>query len=108
MRRPDLVQLAFESLRLHRLRTGLTLGAIAIGVTAVLLLTALGDAAKGYVVKEFAGVGTNLVIIVPGKVETSGGMPAFGGSTRDLTLEDCDAVLRQSSVVRQVAPFSLG
>jgi len=108
MKRRDLIALARETLTLHRLRSGLTLAAIAIGVTAVLLLTALGDAAKAYVVKEFAGVGTNLVIVVPGKVETSGGMPAFGGSTRDLTLEDTDAIVRQSSTVRQVAPFSLG
>jgi putative ABC transport system permease protein len=108
MRRGDLVALARETLTLHRLRTGLTLSAIAIGVTAVLLLTALGDAAKAYVVREFAGVGTNLVIAVPGKVETSGGMPAFGGSTRDLTLEDCDAIARQAGAVREVAPFSMG
>ncbi len=108
MKRRDLIALARETLTLHRLRTGLTLAAIAIGVTAVLLLTALGDAAKGYVVKEFAGVGTNLVIVVPGKVETSGGMPAFGGSTRDLTLEDTEAILRRCSAVREVAPFSLG
>jgi putative ABC transport system permease protein len=108
MRRRDVIDLAGETLRIHRLRTGLTLSAIAIGVTAVLLLTALGDAAKGYVVKEFAGVGTNLVIVVPGKVETSGGLPAFGGTTRDLTLEDCDAVRHGSPSVRDVAPFSLG
>ncbi len=108
MKRRDLIELAKETLSLHRLRTGLTVSAIAIGVTAVLLLTALGDAAKGYIVKEFAGVGTNLVIVIPGKVETSGGMPAFGGTTRDLTLEDCDAVRRQSPAVREVAPFSLG
>jgi putative ABC transport system permease protein len=108
VRRRDLVTLAWETLRLHRLRTGLTLAAIAIGVTAVLILTALGDAAKAYVVKEFAGVGTNLVIVVPGRVETSGGMPAFGGSTRDLTLEDTDAIARRAGAVRRTAPFSLG
>ena len=108
MMRRDLIALARETLTLHRLRSGLTLAAIAIGVTAVLLLTALGDAAKAYVVKEFASVGTNLVIVVPGKVETSGGMPAFGGSTRDLTLEDTDAIGRRSAAVREVAPFSLG
>ncbi len=45
----DLAALAFESLRLHRLRTGLTLTGIAIGVTAVVLLTTLGEAAKSYV-----------------------------------------------------------
>jgi len=53
-------------------------------------------------------VGSNLVIVVTGKVETSGGMPAFGGTTRNLTLEDCDAIKRQSSRVREVAPFALG
>ncbi len=108
MRRGDLVRLAWETLRLHRLRTGLTLAAIAIGVTAVLLLTALGDAAKAYVVREFAGVGSNLVIVLPGRVETSGGMPAFGGTTRDLTLDDTDAIEHQAGTVKRVAPFSLG
>src|SRR6266850_4512243 len=108
MRRTDLLSLAWETLRLHRLRTGLTLAAIAIGVTAVLVLTALGDAAKAFVVREFAGVGSNLVIVVPGRVETSGGMPAMGGTTRDLTLEDTDAIAHQAGTVRRVAPFSLG
>src|SRR5499427_8388074 len=65
-------RVAAHARRVLRMRDGLTLSAIAIGVTAVLLLTALGDAAKGYVVQEFAGVGTNLVIVLPGKVETSG------------------------------------
>jgi putative ABC transport system permease protein len=107
VRRRDLIELAYETLRLHRLRTGLTLAAIAIGVTAVLLLSALGDAAKAYVVREFAGVGSNLVIVVPGRVETTG-MPAQGGTTRDLTLEDTQAVERQSGAIRRAAPMSLG
>jgi putative ABC transport system permease protein len=103
----DVYELALESLRLHRLRTGLTLLAIAIGVTAVLLLTALGDAAKAYVVREFAGIGTNLVIALPGKIETSG-MPAAGGTTRDLTIDDAEAIRRQAPAVAEVAPLSLG
>ena len=107
MRRGDLFQLAFETLRLHRLRTGLTLAAIAIGVTAVVLLSALGDAAKAYVVREFAGVGSNLVIVVPGRVETSG-MPAQGGATRDVTIEDTEAIERRCSAVRRAAPMSMG
>jgi putative ABC transport system permease protein len=107
MRRRDLVWLAFETLTLHRLRTGLTLAAIAIGVMAVLMLTSLGDAAKAYVVREFAGVGSNLVIVIPGRVETTG-FPAAGGATRDLTLEDAAAIERQSAVVRREAPMSIG
>ena len=104
----DTFLLALESLLLHRLRTTLTLLAIAIGVTAVLVLTALGDAAKAYVVREFSGLGTNLVITLPGRVETSGGMPTAGGTTRDLTIDDAEAIRRQARAARQVAPLALG
>jgi len=104
----DLMQLAFEAQWRHQLRTVLTLGGIAIGVTAVLVLTALGEAAKRYVVDEFAGIGSNLVIVLPGKTETAGGMPTIGGATRDLTIEDAEAVLRQAPAVRRVAPVSAG
>lgn len=103
----DTYGLAVESLKLHRLRTALTLVGIAIGVTAVLLLTALGDAAKAFVIHEFASIGTNLVIVMPGRTETSG-MPAAGGSTRDLTLEDAEAIRRQAPAVRELAPLSMG
>jgi putative ABC transport system permease protein len=99
--------LAWESLRLHRLRTALTLTGIAIGVTAVLLLTALGDAAKGYVVKQFADIGANLVIVVAGKVETSG-LPSPGGVTRDLTIDDAEAIPKLAPSARLVSPLSLG
>ena len=108
MRPRDLLRLAFEAQVRHHLRTALTLGGLAIGVTAVLILTALGEGAKAYVVNEFAGIGTNLVIVLPGKTETSGGMPTFGGTTRDLTIEDAEAVLRQAPAVRRVAPLSAG
>lgn len=103
----DLLGLASEAQWRHRLRTSLTLGGIAIGVTAVILLTALGEAAKAYVVDQFASLGSNLVIVLPGKVETSG-MPTFGGATNDLTIEDAEALLRQAPAVRRTAPISMG
>jgi putative ABC transport system permease protein len=103
----DVFGLANEAQWRHRLRTILTLGGIAIGVTAVIVLTALGDAAKQYVVDRFASLGSNLVIVLPGKVETTG-MPTFGGATRDLTINDAVAILRQAPAVRMVAPMSMG
>ncbi len=105
-RSSDILALATESMRVHRLRTGLTLAAIAIGVTAVLLLTALGEAAKRYVVREFADIGSNLVIVLPGHVETTGAAPTIGGAVRDLTIDDAEAVQRQAPAVRLVAPLS--
>jgi putative ABC transport system permease protein len=108
VRLPDLLALAAESLRLHRLRTLLTLTGIGIGVLAVVLLTAIGEAAKGYVMKEFAELGSNLVIASPGKSETFGGMPIATGTTRDLTLDDSEAIAHQLPSIRQVAPLAVG
>jgi putative ABC transport system permease protein len=101
--------MAVESLRLHRLRVGLSLLAVGIGATAVILLTSLGEGAKRYVVDQFASLGTNLVVVLPGRTETTGMGPAsFGGATRDLTLDDVEAIRRRATAVRDVAPFSLG
>lgn len=103
----DLIGLSLEAQTRHRLRTVLTLGGIAIGVSAVVVLTSLGTAAKAYVVNQFADLGSNLVIVLPGKVETTG-FPTFGGSTRDLTIEDAESLLRRAPAVRRVAPLSMG
>ena len=104
----ELFGLAGESLWGHKLRTGLTLLATAIGVTAVVMLTALGDAAKRYISDQFSSVGTNLVIVLPGKTETSGIFGSFGGTIRPITLEDAMALPHRATLVRSVVPMSLG
>ena len=58
----------------------LSLLGMAIGVAAVVVLTALGEGARRYVIDQFASIGTNLLIVVPGKTETTGGMPGIGGT----------------------------
>lgn len=104
----DLVGLAGRSVRGHSLRSALTLLAMGIGVAAVVVLTALGEGARRYVAEEFAQLGTNLLIVLPGRNETTGGPPPLVGEVpRDLTLEDTLA-LRRSTAVRRVAPISLG
>ena len=45
---------------------------MAIGVAAVIMLTALGEGARRYVVGQFASIGSNLLVVVPGKTETTG------------------------------------
>ena len=104
----DLVGFAIRALRGHRLRTGLSLLGVAIGVAAVVALTALGEGARRYVVGEFASIGTNLVIVVPGKTETTGGMPGMGGAANDLTLEDARAVLQGVPEIEKAAPMVVG
>jgi len=104
----ELLRFSWGSLRGHRLRSGLTLLGVAIGVAAVVLLTALGEGARRYVTGEFTALGSNLVIVLPGRTETSGNAPIIGGTPRDLTLQDAEAVLRRCRRVRRIAPISLG
>jgi putative ABC transport system permease protein len=104
----DLLGFAARALRGHRLRTAMSLLGVAIGVAAVVTLTALGEGARLYVVGQFASIGTNLVILVPGKTETTGGMPGMGGVPNDLTLEDARAILRGVPEIEKAAPMVVG
>jgi putative ABC transport system permease protein len=83
--------------------------AMAIGVAAVVVLTALGDGARRYVIDEFSAIGSNLVIVLPGRSQTGGFSPANAvtSTPRDLTLEDARAVAR-AQAVRRVAPLVVG
>jgi putative ABC transport system permease protein len=89
-------------------RTLLMLLAMAIGVGSVVVLSSLGESAKDYVVAQFSSLGTNLLIVLPGRSETVGGPPPLLGVTpRDLTLADAEA-LQRSALIRYVAPISVG
>jgi putative ABC transport system permease protein len=83
--------------------------AMAIGVAAVLMLTALGEGARRYVADQFASLGTNLIIVIPGRAETAGVTPStlMGETPRDLTLDDAMALTR-SYRVRRIAPINVG
>lgn len=108
MRPVDSASLAWSAIAANRWRTVLILIAMAIGVAAVILLTALGDGARRYVVGEFASLGTNLLVVLPGRNETVGGPPPlFGETPRDLTLEDAVAIERHR-YIRRVAPVVVG
>ncbi len=109
MRPGDLLHLASESLFRARLRSAMMLVATAIGVAAVVVLTSLGEGARRYVTGEFQALGTDLLIVLPGRSETTGVQPGlFAGETpRDLTLDDARALLRIPGVQR-IAPLVVG
>ncbi|MBI4294129.1 MAG: ABC transporter permease [Betaproteobacteria bacterium] len=109
MRLSDLLEFAWQVLRGYRARTFLILLAMGIGVAAVVAVTALGEGARLYVVNQFGSLGTNLVIVLPGRSETSGAMPGvlIGRTPRDLTLEDALA-LKRSHAIRRIAPLVVG
>jgi putative ABC transport system permease protein len=104
----DTLGFALHSLTSHRSRTWLTLLAVALGTAAVVLLSALGEGARAYVENQFSQLGTHLLIVFPGRNETTGGPPPLlGESARDLTLDDALALNRARGVAR-LAPISVG
>ncbi len=101
--------MALDAIIRYPLRTAMLLVATAIGVAAVLLLTSLGEGARRYITSEFQSIGTNLLIVIPGKFEVSGAgiAGALGGSPRDLTLDDAVAIAK-SRYIDKIAPLVPG
>jgi len=100
---------AWHALKGYPTRSLLMLIAMAIGVAAVVVLTSLGEGARRYVSAEFASLGTNLLIVIPGRSETAGINPStmMGETPRDLTLDDAGSLTRSFSV-RRMAPITVG
>ena len=109
MRTADILRFARDAAAGYPLRTSLSVLAMAIGVAAVVVLTALGDGARRYVVEQFSALGSNLVIVLPGRSATGGFNPANAVTTtpRDLTVDDAFALTRLP-LVRRVAPLAVG
>lgn len=108
MRFLDYWQFSLPVFLRHRTRSSLIVLAVAVGVAAVILLTSFGEGARRFVEQEFASLGSNLLIILPGKKETQGGAPPiYGTSPRDLTIEDVEA-LEHISSIEYIAPIIAG
>jgi len=104
----DLFRQALLAIKSQPLRAGLIILAMSIGVASVSILVALGESARLYIVHEFESLGTHLVIVLPGRNETTGGQPPiFGETPRDMTLGDAEA-LAVSPHIAAIAPLMIG
>ena len=101
----DVLITALSSLGANKLRAGLTLLGIVIGVTAVISLMSIGRGAQESITSRIESLGTNLLFVRPGET-SQGGIFGGQGSASTLTLEDAyalvDPVLAPS--VAAVAP----
>lgn len=105
----DTLRFAVTALAQQPRRAGLSLLGVVIGVVAVLFLTSIGEGARLYVVEQFQSLGTDVIIVLPGKTETSGMVPgATSNVPNDLTLDDANALLHRVPGVTRVAPISIG
>ncbi len=105
----EIARLSLESLRAQRLRTALTVLGMVIGVAAVVLLVSVGHGAKNYVSREFEELGSNLIIVQPGKSDKKTHMgPPIGAAQRKMTTADVHAIERRALNLEAVSGLVLG
>ncbi|MCI0733792.1 MAG: ABC transporter permease [Methylococcaceae bacterium] len=102
MRTADLIRFSLRSVTAYPARSGLTILGILIGITAVVLLTSIGEGIHRFVLSEFTQFGTNLVAVTPGKRETFGVSGATISNVRPLSLNDADALGKLDHIVALV------
>ncbi|MCU1429315.1 MAG: hypothetical protein JWL83_3315 [Actinomycetia bacterium] len=102
----DTVRTGFEAVRSHRLRSGLTVLGILIGIAAVILTVGLGEGAQGQVRAQINALGSNLLIVSPGSSTSGGGLRGGFGSASTLTRADADALASKTAApdIAAVAP----
>ena len=103
----DFVGYTVAAVRAQHGRSLLTVTGIAIGVAAVVLLTAIGEGIHRFVLAEFTQFGTNLIAVAPGKTSTMGMSGAMISNVRPLSLADARA-LQQIPDVEAVVPVVQG
>jgi putative ABC transport system permease protein len=89
----ETLKLATDSLMSNRVRSLLTMLGVIIGVAAVILLVSIGEGARRYIRDALGDLGTNLMVVVPGKTSKEGGMHMGTSAVRKLTRDD--ALLRE-------------
>jgi putative ABC transport system permease protein len=97
------LRIALRALLRNKMRSFLTTLGIIIGVSAVIAMVAIGEGAKAQVEKQFAAMGTSLLIVMPG-TSSSGGARGGYGSQPTLTWDDLKAIQKEVPSVKMAAP----
>ena len=108
MKIQDILEETYSALFSNKVRTGLTMLGIVIGIASVIAMTAIGQGAKNSISSSIESIGANLVMIMPGATRSFGGGPnAARGGAQTLTLDDAGAIQNQISniagIVREVS-----
>ncbi|MBN2493131.1 MAG: ABC transporter permease [Deltaproteobacteria bacterium] len=103
----EITTVAVDSIRANKLRSFLTTLGVVIGVCSVILLVSIGEGMRAYLTDIFAGMGSNLLFVVPGKRDTKGGGRALN-TVRRLTLDDARAIRQRSQSVVGLASRVVG
>ncbi len=98
------LKISLRSLKVNKMRSILTSLGIIIGVSAVIIMLAIGEGAKARISKDIESIGSNLLLVTSGS-STSSGVRMGSGSQPTLTIKDSEAIKAQCPSVLEVAPI---
>ena len=107
MRIVNSAKIALKALKVNRLRSGLTMLGIVIGVAAVISMVAVGSGATARVQEQIASIGSNLIIVLSGSV-TQNGIRLGAGASQTLTEDDANVLRAECPAVAAVSPTVRG
>jgi putative ABC transport system permease protein len=98
------IAVAFRALGRNKLRAGLTVLCVVIGIAAVTTMVSLGQSATALVQGQLQGLGTNVIIVFPANGRSGGvhdtAVPTLTAADSDALATDCPAVLAATQIVR--------
>jgi putative ABC transport system permease protein len=98
------VRVALRALAKNKLRAGLTVLGVVIGIAAVTTMVSIGQSASELVQGQFQALGTNLIVVFPGS-QSNRGVRQGRGSTHTLTAADCEAMAHECPAVLAASPI---
>jgi len=104
MRISDLFQETISAISTNRLRSGLTILGIVIGIGSVIAMISIGQGASGTIQSNIQAMGSNLLTVSPGFQRSFSQVSAGRGTAQTLTLEDAQAITKEVLFVQAVAP----
>ncbi len=109
MKTRDIIEETYISLSANKVRSGLTMLGIVIGISSVIAMISIGAGAQGSIQSSIQSIGSNLVLVMPGAQRGPGFQVSGGrGSARTLTQGDADAIAQAVTLAKAVAPENSG
>ncbi|MBI2640719.1 MAG: ABC transporter permease [Candidatus Sungbacteria bacterium] len=100
----DILQETYMALLANKVRSGLTILGIVIGIASVIAMVSIGQGAQGAIQSSIEGLGSNLLTIIPGFIQPGRGIVSSGrGAAQTLKNEDIE-VLKQVPGTVSVSP----
>jgi putative ABC transport system permease protein len=100
----DLLKESFGSIKANKLRSGLTILGIVIGITAVIAMLSIGEGAKRQLAQSIESLGSNMLTVFPGIIQPGRGIVSAGrGTAQSLKMRDVD-VIKKIEGVKAVSP----